>query len=328
MMRSSYYNMITKMMLTGISETQYPMLANGPLTDNEAKGITKLAAALVKKYSSYMAEEGPIIWDEIAKIKTYVEKRNTIDEKKMYTEEESKRLLKTTEDVQKILEHISKQEENFIELSDIVNNNIYHIFNSYIEKAGECEDAAKEITEKVAEQMNPTLSSTRNSEEEIFKTTSLIMLEDCIKEMQIQNGIDGDILTIGQKHLDPDTFDGFTLLQCWVALCYRFNVYRMNTFDNQTKLDLDDMMKKLIAEKDRLSSILDLNQIEQDFQIEQVDKLNSLKKDLTDNLNINEDYTKNLINELDELISLTAQREPKEVDDLQAEAEGEQTAEQ
>lgn len=324
MIRSSYYNMITKMMLTGISETQYPMLANGPLTDNDAKGITKLAATLVKKYSSYMAEEGPIIWDEIAKIKTYVEKRNTIDEKKMYTEEESKRLLKTTEDVQQILEHISKQEENFIALSDIVNNNIYHIFNNYIQKAGECEEAAKEITEKVAGQMTPNLSNTRNSEDDIFKTTSLVMLENCIKEMQINNGIDGDILAFAQKNFDPDTYDGFTLIQCWVALCYRFNVYRMNTFDNETKLDLHTMMEKLIAEKAPISHIIDLNHLEDDFEIEQVDKLNELKKDLTDNLNINEDYTKKLIEELDELITLTAQREPKEIEDLQTEAQGEQ----
>ncbi len=324
MKRSSYYNMITKMMLTGISETQYPMLANGPLTDDEAKGITKVAASLVKKYSSYMAEEGPIIWDEIAKIKTYVEKRNTIDEKKMYTEEESKRLLKTTEDVQQILEHISKQEENFIALSDIVNNNIYHIFNNYIQKAGECEEAAKEVTERVAEQMTPNLSNTRNSEDEIFKTTSLVMLENCITEMQINNGIEGDILAIGQKNFDADTYDGFTLLQCWVALCYRFTVYRMNTFDNETKLDLDSMMQKLTAEKSQVSQILDLEHLEQDFEIEHIDKLNELKKDLTDNLNINEDYTTKLIEELDELITLTAQREPKEVEEIQAAAEGEQ----
>jgi len=311
-------------MLTGISETQYPMLANGPLTDNDAKGITKLAANLVKKYSSYMAEEGPIIWDEIAKIKTYVEKRNTIDEKKMYTEEESKRLLQTTEDVQKILEHISKQEENFIALSDIVNNNIYHIFNNYIQKASDCEDAAREITEKVAGQITPNLNNTRNNEEEIFKTTSLVMLEDCIKEMQINNGIDEDILAFAQKSLDPDTYDGFTLLQCWVALCYRFNVYRMNTFDNETKLDLNDMMQKLLTEKDLASKVLDIHNLEEDFEVEQVDKLNELKKDLTDNLNINADYTKKLIEELDELIALTAQREPKEVEDIQAEAQGEQ----
>ncbi len=324
MKRSSYYNMITKMMLTGISETQYPMLANGPLTDNEAKGITQLAASLVKKYSSYMAEEGPIIWDEISKIKTYVEKRNTIDEKKMYTVEESKRLMKTTEDVQHILEHISKQEENFIALSDIVNNNIYHIFNSYIHKSAECEEAAKEITQRVAEQMTPNLSNTRTSEDEIFKTTSLVMLENCIKEMQINNGIEKDILAIGQKNFNADTYDGFTLLQCWIALCYRFTVYRMNAFDNETKLDLDNMMQKLIAEKSQVSQILDIDHLEQDFEIVDIDKLNELKKDLTDNLNINEDYTAKLIEELDELITLTAQREPKEIEDIQAESAGEQ----
>ena len=60
--------MITKLMLTGISETQYPMLANGPLTDSKSSGITKIASRLIQEHSSYMAEEGPVIWDEIAKI--------------------------------------------------------------------------------------------------------------------------------------------------------------------------------------------------------------------------------------------------------------------
>ena len=327
MKRTSYHNMITKMMLTGISETQYPMLANGPLTDNHAKGITKLAASLIKKYSSYMAEEGPIIWDEIAKIKTYVEKRNTIDEKKMYTEEESKKLLQTTEDVQKILEHISKQEENFIELSDIVNNNIYHIFNKYIEKSEQCESVGKEITEKVAAQMTPSLEKTSANEEEIFKCTSLEMIENCVKEMKINEGIEIEIVPYASKQLDSEQYDGFLLLQCWVALCYRFNVYRMNTFDNQTKLDTYGMMEKLLAEKENAIKIIDTSNLESEFQIEQADKLEVLKKDLTENLNINADYTKKLIEELDELIILTAQREPKEIEDLQAEEAGQEQQE-
>ena len=84
------------------------MLANDHL-QIKSSGITKIATALIQEHS-HMAEEGPIIWDEIAKIKEY-RKRNSIDEKDV----QRRRKPETSKPpkMQNILEHISVQEENF-----------------------------------------------------------------------------------------------------------------------------------------------------------------------------------------------------------------------
>ena len=312
-------------MLTGISETQYPMLANGPLTDNKSSGITKIATALIQEHSAYMAEEGPIIWDEIAKIKEYVEKRNSIDEKKMYNEQESQKLLKTTEDVQNILEHISVQEEKFIELTDIVNKNIYNIFNQYLDKNQECEEAITHIVNQVAKNYDDMLNKEDISEEDIIRATSVEMIQYLISELRIGNSMDINVLDYAKEHFDIETYDGFILLQAWCILCHRFDVYKMANMDMSLQYDFKETMEKVLKERETAQGVLDTNNLQNEFEIEDTTKLNMLKDELTENLNINSDYTKNLIAELEELIVLTAQREPKEIDELQMEA-GDQEA--
>ena len=315
---NSYQDMITKLMLTGISEQQYNMLANGPLTDNKSRGISKVASELIQEQSSCMADRGPVIWDEIAKIKTYVQKRNSIDEKKMYTEEESHKLLKTTEDVQKILEHIAHQEEKFIELSDIVNKNIFNIFNQYVKKAKTCEEIAKSITEKLAHQHDPILSSTTVAENDIYLATSLDMIDGVVQDNKINENMGVDILEYARQNIDVDSYDGFILLQVWIALCFRFNIFRMNKLENRD-FDAFSTMQMVLAEKEDAAKVLDTNALEQEFKIEDKDKLVSLRDDLHKNLNINTEYTKQVITELDDLIELSSQREPKEVSELQGE---------
>ena len=216
MKNSSYNKMITKLMLTGISETQYPMLANGPLTDSKSSGITKIATALIQEHSAYMAEEGPIIWDEIAKIKEYVEKRNSIDEKKMYNEEESQKLLKTTEDVQNILEHISVQEEKFIELTDIVNKNIYRAYDcgdvcTDLLGCSDCENSIKGDILEVLKKMD-------DNQYVIFESCVLEYLDEEKRletEKEITRVSGGDRFNVRMKpYILPDKFYCLPFVMC------------------------------------------------------------------------------------------------------------------
>ncbi|MEC8064170.1 MAG: hypothetical protein VX112_04920 [Pseudomonadota bacterium] len=317
---SSYNKMITKLMLTGISETQYPMLASGPLTDSKSSGITKIASRLIQEHSSYMAEEGPVIWDEIAKIKVYVEKRNSIDEKKMYTEEESQKLLKTTEDVQNILEHISEQEEKFITLTDIVNKNIYNIFNQYIELSANSEQVISKICQKVGENTKPPLTKEHVNEEDIIKATSTETLNYIVADLKIGSSTGINIIDYATEQFDIETYDGLILLQAWIIMCYRFDVLRMGSLDMSMTFDYKDAMEKILAQRELASEILDIDDLESAYHIEETEKLNELKQELTENLNINSDYTHKLINELEELIILTEQREPKEIEELESDA--------
>ena len=69
---NSYTSMLTKMMVTTVSEKDYDILTNGPLCYNNPSGLTYVAANLVKGISSIMTQRV----DTISDTKTTFNKRN------------------------------------------------------------------------------------------------------------------------------------------------------------------------------------------------------------------------------------------------------------
>jgi hypothetical protein len=183
----SWQKMMRKYLLASIAEKNPKPLANGPLSDSNSSGITKIAKNLLNQQSGTILSVADEIWLYILEIQNLMQIRNEINEKCMESEEEANNLLKTTNSVQKLIEHVSEQEEKYINLSDSINNNTIHIVQSYLQLMKKSIDKILEIASSVSNDLSLNLKEqNKGVESEILNSTSMNQLD----KFTIENTLD------------------------------------------------------------------------------------------------------------------------------------------
>lgn len=312
---NTYSDIIKKSSVGSISAEQYQTIISGPLCYKTPVGLTKIASEIITQQCAILTEHSSKIWLQIEKIKAYVEKRNQINEKCMNTEQEINYLLKTTEQLQAIIEHINTQEHTFMELTHNVNHNIYNIFIKYIEKNEKLHTTIQDICAEVATELDSdALKQATDHEGEIANCISI----EHIKYFIYSNNIDAkhniDSYSYADYYLDTNQYEDFVMMQTWVTLLYRLSAHQV--LDNQEQAyDHRALIKAVLKHKDKAKALIDTEHMEVDFGLDDYNKTLQMSHDLTAKLKINSEYEKKMNASLDKLIVISSSRKPKEYDD-------------
>ncbi len=312
--QNSYSEIIKKSSVGSISAEQYQAIMSGPLCYKTPMGITKIASEIITQQCAILTEHSSKIWLQIEKIKAYVEKRNKINEKCMNTEQEINYLLKTTEQLQAIIEHINTQEHTFMELTHNINHNIYNIFIKYIEKNEKAHKTIQSICDKVGEELDiEALKKATDHEGEIANCISIDHLKYFIYSNHIDNKHNIDSHNYADYYLDTTKYDDFVIMQAWITALYRLSAHQVidnsdHSFDHKT------LMNAILKHREEAKELIDMEHTDVDFGIEDYNKTLQMSKDLTAKLKINSDYEKKMNESLDKLIVLSNSRKPNEYD--------------
>lgn len=308
----SWQKMMRKYLLASIAEKNPKPLANGPLSDSNSSGITKIAKNLLNQQSGTILSVADEIWLYILEIQNLMQIRNEINEKCMESEEEANNLLKTTNSVQKLIEHVSEQEEKYINLSDSINNNTIHIVQSYLQLMKKSIDKILEIASSVSNDLSLNLTEqNKGVESEILNSTSINQLD----KFTIENTLDkhSSIAPIEwcKKTLNYDNYDDFILVQTMILITYRYAMSQAVANTNQT-LDIKKVMKKLLTYKEKATEIMNEHDLEKTFNLSDFATQKTSGEDLKLSLNINPQFLKKVKISLNELKTISDSRHPKE----------------
>ena len=308
---TTYADILEKSSIASISIEQYEAILSGPLCYKNPIGITKVASELVKKQCSLLSSHSSTIWLQIEKIKAYVDKRNKINEKCMFTEAEINYLLKTTEQLQSIIEHVNTQEHTFMNLTHDVNHNIYNVFVKYIEKSEKVNECIVSICENVATELDmEILKKPAPQEDEISGAISIEHLKYFIFIKNIDKKHDIDSFAYADYYLDMNTFDDYILMQAWITLLYR--LCALDIINSNDKYDHKAIFTALRKQKELTNQVLIKSEIDKDFGIENYSKTMDISDELSQNLNINENFEDKINHSLDKLIIMSDSRKPKD----------------
>ncbi|MEC8882825.1 MAG: hypothetical protein VX737_06085 [Pseudomonadota bacterium] len=308
----SWQKMMRKYLLASIAEKNPEPLANGPLSDSNPSGITKVAKNLLDKQSGTILSVADEIWLYILEIQNLMQIRNEINEKCMESEEEANNLLKTTNSVQKLIEHVSEQEEKYINLSDSINNNTIHIVQSYLQIMKKSIHLILEIADNINNDLALNLTEqNKGVESEILNSTSILDLERFTVENTLTKHSSIDPIDWCKKKLEYDNYDDFILIQTMVLIVYRYAMSQAVSSTNQT-LDIKNVMKKLITYKNKATEIMNEHDLEKTFNLDDFAKQKTSGEDLKLSLNINPEFLKKIKGSLNELKIISDSRHPKE----------------
>tara|TARA_A100001015_G_scaffold288706_1_gene359819 strand:- start:1212 stop:2180 length:969 start_codon:yes stop_codon:yes gene_type:complete len=308
---TTYADILEKSSIASISIEQYEAILSGPLCYKTPIGITKIASELLKRQCSLLSTHSTIIWFQIEKIKEYVEKRNKINEKCMFTEAEINYLLKTTEQLQSIIEHVNTQEHTFMNLSHDVNHNIYNIFVKYIEKSEKVNECIQLICENVATELDmEVLKKPAPQEDEISSAISIEHLKYFIFIKNIDKKHEIDSFAYGDYYLDMNAFDDYMLMQAWITLLYR--LCALDIMHKNERYDHKRIFTALKKQKALTEQVLNKNNVDKDFGIDDYNKTMEISHELSENLNINENFEEKMNRSLNKLLTMSNSRKPRE----------------
>ena len=309
---NSWQKMMRKYLLASVSEKNPIPLTSGPLSDSNPSGITTIAKKLLDHQSSSILTVADEIWLCILEIQKLMKLRNTIDEKKMESEEEANNLLKTTNTVQKLIEHVSEQEEKYIQLSDSVNNNTVHIVQSYIRLSKQGMDIIKKIVDQVSSKLSLGLKEqNKGVESSIMNATSIYELKDFSSDNTLSQHSSMDPIVWANQIFKHQNYDDFILIQALVLIAYRYAMSQAVSEQRQN-LDIKKVTKELQMAKEQATELMNEHDLEQTFNLENFSQQKSTSEELKLSLEINPDFLQKIEKTLTELKGLSDSRESKD----------------
>lgn len=309
---TSYAEIIKKSQLGSISKKHYQNIINGPLCYEYSFGITKLTAELIKNNCSYISKHAPKIWSQVEKIKSYVKTREEINEKCMFTEQEINFLIKTTQSLQDIINHISEQEQNFIQLSNKVNHNFYNLFNTYIEQNKKVESCIKQILDKTSEKLEmPKLKQDIEQENQIYYSICKPHLESIIAESNLNDKHKIDVYEFATKYLDTNQYQDVIIMQAWILALYRLSYSNVLENDEHQTINYNELIQTLCTFKKDAQEIFDSKDIREELG-DSYKEITELDQKLKEGLNINTEFERKILEDLEKIRVLSSSRKPKE----------------
>lgn len=322
---NSWQKMMRKNLLASISEKNPIALANGPLGQSNPSGLTCIAKKILDHQSASILKVADHIWLAIMQIQDLMEIRNAINEKCMQSEEEADKLLKSTNSIQKLIEHISVQEDHYIKLSESINNNTIHIVQSYLKLMKESIKVIKVIAKEVNDEMGLKLEEqNKNVEQGVVQATSIQEIKKFIISNTIQTHTEDDPLELAIRYLDHKKYDDFICIQAYLLICYRYAMSRAISSNASKGFNSKKILLKVIDKKEKASSILQEKDIENTFSLENYSEQKSISEQLGLALSVNPDFVKKIKIILLELKGISDSRKPSE--DEQTDKQGEQAA--
>lgn len=306
----TYADMLYKSHLSAISIQQADAIVNGPLCYPQPLGLTKATCDLLRKNSILVASHAAELWIQIDKIKKFVAKRNDINEKCMFTEQEINYLLRVTNDLHEMIDHISSQEHIFMDLGNDTTQNIYDLFRTYIDKTNKSHDIIYSILDAVIKDLN--LPYTQKGEHEIDAINSIASsnLEYFIESQNLQTTLGVDTYGFADNHLQKSEYYDFILFQVWLILIYRHAC--ASVLGNSATLDAKQAMQALIKHRELSRKLLDAEHLDQSLGIEDFKKVKDMEKNLAEGLQINHEFEAKLDSDLDKLVAMSKSRKPRE----------------
>lgn len=311
----SWQRMMRQSLLASVSEKNPFTLSSGPLGQSNPSGVTGLAKHILDKQSSSILAVADEIWIAILKIQELMEIRNSINENCMQSEEEANRLLKATNSVQSLIEHISEQEDIYIKLSESINRNTIHVVQSYLKLMHQSIDLIKELAQKTSDELNLDLKiQNEGVEKTISNATSIREIADFSNENTLEKHTKVDPVLMAMQSLNHKKYDDFILIQAFVLVCYRFAMSQAVTHRSGS-FDASKALQHLIQNKEKATKILHENDLEETFGLEKFSEQTSTSEQLQLALNVNPDFLKKVEDTLRSLQKLSDSRTPDDDDD-------------
>jgi hypothetical protein len=305
----SWSKMMRRSLLAGVSEKNPFALTSGPLGQSDVSGISLLAKRTLDQQCGSILSVADEIWLAIIKIQDLMEIRNNINENCMQSEEEANRLLKATNSVQQLIEHISAQEDTYITLSDSINRNTIQIVQSYLALMKKSSTIATTIADEVSTEMKLSVKpQNQGVEKSLLSATSI---QDLVKfsienTLEIHTGCNP--VELAQGKLNHQCYDDYIVIQAFLLICYRFAMSQALGTNNT--FNASGVLKACIAKKVSATSILNESDVEQTFNLHEFSKQNTLSDQLQHALTVNPDFLRKLESTLSDLKELSDSRKP------------------
>jgi hypothetical protein len=306
---SSWQTMMRKSLLATVSEKNPLALSNGPLSQDNPAGVTRLAKHIIDLQTSSVLSVADDIWIAILEIQDLMAIRNSINENHMHTEEEANKLLKATNSVQNLIEHISEQEDKYIQLTESINNNTIHLVQSYLKLVQKSGVIIEDIIEQVSKEAGINFAKqSEGVENMILHATSFNELQQFSINNTLQIHTQQEPTQLAAKSLDFKRYDDFLCMQSYILLCYRFAMSRAIGTNKQTTFDTYGLLKKIVQQKDKATTLLNVEDQEKTFALENFSKQQTTCQQLKLALDVNPDYIAKLTKTLNELKDLSDSR--------------------
>lgn len=314
---NSWQKMMRQSLLASVSEKNPIPLSNGPLSNSDPSGITKIAKHLLDLQSSSILSVADEIWIYILEIQNLMKIRNEINEKCIHSEEEAHNLLKSTNSVQKLIEHVSEQEEKYIKLSDTINNNTIHIVQSYLLLIEKSKSIIKNLADTINQELSLNLTPQNEGVEAVvYSATSLNDLKDFSINNTLAQHTNFSPLEYAMQKLDHTKYDDFILIQAFILIIYRYAMTQA-VVTEQKQLDVYPLLKQITAHKDTATALMDIQNLDSAFHLDAFSEQRKNSSELKNSLNINPDFIKKLEKMLMDLKIISDSREPDDEDDSQ-----------
>ena len=311
----SWQIMMRKCLLASISEKNPLALSNGPLGQTNPSGLTRIAKHVLDQQSASILSVADDIWIAILQIQELMETRNAINENCMKSEEEANRLLKTTNSIQNLIEHISEQEDDYIKLSESINKNTIHLVQSYLKLMKSSATMIDTIAQEVSDALDLKLvKQNEGVERGVLNATSLSELQKFTIANTLESHTHDDPLVLMNKYLDHLKYDDFICMQAFILVCYRFSMSQAVT-NRSAEFNAKRTLLAVIDHKAKASTLLQENDEENTFSLENFSQQKTVSNQMQLALKINPDFIKKIRQNLTELKQISDSRTPDEEED-------------
>ena len=196
----------------------------------------------------------------------------------MQSEEEANRLLKSTNSVQQLIEHISSQEDTFITLSDSVNKNTIKIVQSYLRLMQKSMDIAKTIAQETTDQLAVDIKAQTLGLKKNYSMRPRGMLMKFSIENTLETHVKRNPIELIEKYLDHEKYDDFIVMQAYLLICYRYAMSQ--AVSGTSDFDAYRVLQDCIGRKSMATELLHEADIEKTFNLEDFSKQNSISDQL------------------------------------------------
>ena len=316
---NSYQNMMNTMLIASLNETNFNGIIKTGMIQEGSSGLSHYFSKYINGESHDILSVAATIWNNINIIKECMEIRSSINEKCMYSMDESKELLETTQSLQKIVAVVSDQEEKFIELYQKVNEDIYKLYINYTKILQTCNDQVQQLTESIITQSNYHLDKKLHPQSDIADATQINTIMMIMKECNIANYFTQDpyeLITTTFNHEDPKEF---ILIQVFTNILAR-QVRKQSIEMKSSKdiINLKNLVDMLTSKKDSIIIDIDKDTIES-FEQSNLQQTQALGA----HLEIKPDIIKKINESLTSLSALSHSRKPKDPDTSPKQADDE-----
>ena len=257
---ASYTTSINKMLLTSLSVDDHEVLGKLSILSPDAAGVFKVFYNSINQHSKSILRSCSGVWQNINHIKEILETREQINDENMSDTNELDALTACTEDIKKLIDEVSQQERDFLEIYDSVNQNIYNIYNQYRKSLQESITQVEKTVESITENYQLPLSDKLYNSNEVHQAQTVQKLQDICTSTRINNYFSYQplIWALEQPNINTNNPQHFAALQAWTIVLARHAAAQ----SGQLNTNLDQINAKGI-----LQSILESSHIKEYFHI-------------------------------------------------------------